>query len=246
MKKGIMLILLLLLFASAVWADDGSFVNPVYSPEFIEQQESKLLSIEKLFPRLLFTETFDTATKPQVSKPEDGYYLSERVTRAGKRERIISAYKPHEEGSGWGDAFFNRTGSYADFYMSIEGRIVERDDTGKGYLWIQYTDGDIVGKSSRSSVEVDFPVAIRKYVTRSGVREYTTIYDLSDFRNDHEFHRLEVIRLDGYTSVFIDRRFAAGFEDGFSGRFYHVFGTGLEAGGHYVTGEFDNIMLRVK
>ena len=53
-----------------------------------------------------------------------------------------------------------------------------------------------------------------------------------------------MIRLDGYTSVYIDHQFIVGFEDGFDGRFSHMYGVGLEPGGEYVTFAFDNFIIR--
>ena len=85
---------------------------------------------------------------------------------------------------------------------------------------------------------------VDKYTTTAGERDYTTFYDLTEFENDHEPHTLEMIRLDGYTSVFIDGHFIVGFEDGFAGNFYHIYGVGPHQGGKYATYAFDNFIIR--
>ena len=236
-------LLLMLLTAAAVCAD---FENPVYSPEFIAEQEQLLAGVETTFPRLLLQKTFDGTNKPDVSKPQAGVYTAARLLN-GKRERTLAVYKPLDENLGWGDSYFETTGSYADFYASIEGQLIERDDNGNGHIWFQYTDGDIVGSSSRNSATIEFPVCIKKYETEGGVRTYTTVYDLSEYNDvgTYDPHRFEIIRLNGYTSFFIDRKFITGFEDGFTGRFYQLFGAGMYAGGSYVTVQFDNFILRV-
>ena len=106
-------LLLLLLSAAAVYADD-------FSPEFIQQQESMLRSIDQYFPRLLITETFDTAAKPEVSELEDSIYGFHRITRAGKWETMISAAKPAAEMLIW-TYFFTEIGFYSDFVSCLNG-----------------------------------------------------------------------------------------------------------------------------
>lgn len=46
------------------------------------------------------------------------------------------------------------------------------------------------------------------------------------------------------TSAFIDGHFIVGFEDGFTGNFYHIYGVGLHPGGKYATYAFDNFIIR--
>ena len=57
---------------------------------------------------------------------------------------------------------------------------------------------------------------------------------------------VKIMRLDGYVRFYIDGHFITGFDDGFSGRFYQLYGAGLDKGGKYVTGSFDNFILRVR
>lgn len=240
-------LLLLTLVCSGAYAQEASsFENPEYSPDFIAQQEGMLARVEELFPRVLYQQTFDVPTKPNVSKPQDGYFLYDMITRAGKKEFMLNAYKPIVENKGWGENYFNITGSYSDFYAAIDGQLIERDDSGQGYLWFQYTDGSIVGETNRSSVTMSFPLNIVKYSPGQFDREYTTLYTLSGFDRDYQTHRFEIIRLNGYVSFFIDKHFTAGFEDSLSGRFYPSYGVGLRSDGTYVTGAFDNFMIRTQ
>ena len=225
MKKQIIIFTLSFLFMTLcvlnVSAD--AFENPVYTQEFIAQQEAMLANVNQLFPRFLFQETFDVATKPAISKPEDGYYRYEMI-RSGRYESMLATYKTVVKNQGWGETYFNTTGSYEDFYMAIDVQVLEKDDSGKGFVWFQYTNGDLVGAASRDAVEIEFPLSVQSYVTNSGDRVYTTRYELRDYKNDYDVHRLEVMRLDGYARIFIDGHFITGFEDGFSGKFYQLYG----------------------
>ena len=87
-----------------------------------------------------------------------------------------------------------------------------------------------------------FPIVI----SGREMRDEQIMADLTQYRADYDNHRFEIIRLDGYTSVFIDRRLVAGFANGFSGKFYFFWGAGLFPGGKYAGGQFDNVLIRVK
>lgn len=240
---GILLVLLTLFLIPAASGD--SFENPVYTQEFIAEQEGMLRQKDQYFPRFIFQETFDVGTKPAISKPEDGYYRYEMI-RAGKFETMLATYKDSLTRQGWGESHFNTTGSYEDFYMAIEVQMLERDDSKTGYLWFQYTDGNLVRESDRKAVTIEFPIRVSSYISDSSGRVYTTRYDLSEYKNDYQVHKIEVMRLDGYARIYIDGHFLTGFEDGFGGRFYQLYGVGLGESGKYVTGSFDNFILRVR
>ena len=247
MRRTIGVCLMLLLFVTVLTSVNGSeaFENPTYTEEYAAEQEQLLNSIETLFPRNLLVKTFDGTNKPVISKPADGYYMYSREI-FGKRERCLAAITTAPQSKGWGEHFFNTTGSFTNFYFSVEGQVIERDDSKKGYLWIQYTDGEIAGEEGRSAVTIYFPIKIDEYETVNGERIYTDLYDLSAYADDYDVHRFELLRMDGYTRVYIDRKFVTVFEDGFSGRFYHLFGAGLEEGGRYATVQFDNLNIRMQ
>lgn len=248
MKKGLILFtfLLILTAVESVFAQySGSFTNPTYSPEFIADRQSMRANRDQLFPRLLFNEMFNDKTKPSVNRLDEGYYFSE-MERAGQIEMLLSSVNAFTENHGRGQTHFNMTGSYENFYASIEARFLEMDDSNNGYLWFQYTNGNIVGESRRDSVTISFPYRVTKYSTLSGERVETTLYELNDFVSDYEVHTLELFRLNGEASIFIDGQFITSFMDGFSGRFYPIYGVGLETGGTYVAGSFDNLVIRVQ
>ena len=243
MKKGtIIFVFLLLLFMAAAAAADTE--NPVYAPEFIAQQETMLANATQVFPRLLYTYTFDIPAKPSVSKPGDGFYLSERITKLSRQEVMLSAYKPGSGIREWGTDFFSMTGSYENFYLGIDVWMIEHADETGDHFWIRYTNEDIVGEKRSAGAEIAFPLAVRKYETGAGGRSYTNYCDLSSQADYYGYNRIEMTRLNGYTSVFINGHFIAGFEDGLSGRFYQTFGAGLGPGQGYITVEFDNFVLR--
>ena len=152
MKKITGICILLLLFMTILGFTEvtEAFENPEYTPEYIAEQEQLLAGIESLFPRCLMKKTFDGTSKPSISKLSESYYMYTREIY-GKRERCLTAVTTAPENKGWGEQYFNTTGSFTDFYMAIDARIIERDDSGKGYLWIQYTDGDIAGEEGRSA-----------------------------------------------------------------------------------------------
>ena len=243
MKKGtlIFVFLLLLFTAAAAAADTG---NPVYAPEFIARQETMLANAEQTFPRLLYTYTFDIPDKPSVSKPGDGFYLSERNNKLSRQEVMLSAYKPGSGVREWGTDFFSMTGSYENFYLGVDVWMVEHADTADDYFWIRYTNEAIVGKNRSAGAEIAFPLAVRKFETGAGGRSYTNYCDLSGQADFYGYNRIEMTRLNGYTSVFMNGHFIAGFEDGLSGRFYQAFGAGLGPEQGYITVEFDNFVLR--
>ena len=245
MKKYVIFCVFLLVMtaAAAVYAQENGFVNPEYSAEYKAQQEQRLLSVEQTFPRLLLWNTYDGTEKPNTSKPIEGYYYY-KANRKGEREMMLASALPADMDKGWGEHYFNVTGSYTEFYLSIDVQIIEQDDSENGYLWIQYTDGDLVGDEARTAAEIDFPFAVRKYETGADGRHYTTYYDLSRYQGDYSPHRIEMIRQNGLTAVFIDGSFITEFADGLSGRFYKLYGVGLKTGGSYVTGHFDNYIVR--
>ena len=245
MKKIVIFCILLLMLAAAVsvYAQENGFVNPEYSPEYKAQQEQRLMTVEQTFPRLLLWNTYDGTEKPDTSTPGEGYYHY-KANRAGKREMMVASAYPAAADKGWGESYFKITGSYTEFYLSVDVQIIEQDGNGKGYAWIQYTDGDLVGDEARTAAEIDFPFSIRKYETGPNGRIYTDYYDLSAFRGDRSPHKIEMIRQNGLTSIFIDGSFITEFADGLSGRFYTLYGVGLKQGGSYVTGQFDNYIVR--
>ena len=237
-KMILFILLLLLLSAAAVYADD-------FSPEFIRQQESMLRSIDQYFPQLFQTNTFDTATEPEIEKTEYGVYTSTRTTRAEKWETIIFSNKPVTEPAGC-ITYYDGIDFFSDFYASIEGQILERDDSEKGYIVISYSDQYISGESFTSRCEIDFPIGVIREKISGEMSDGQIMADLTQYGTDYDNHRFEIIRLDGYTSIFIDRRFITGFADGFSGRFNFFWGAGLDPDGKYATGQFDNLIIRVR
>ena len=243
MKKYVLFCVFVLVLTAAVSVYAQGFVNPEYSAEYKAQQEQRLMTIEQTFPRLLLWKTYDGTEKPETSTPKEGYYHY-KANRAGKREMMLASANPAAIDKGWGEHYFSTTGSYTEFYLSADIQIIEQDESGKGYAWIQYTDGDLVGDEARTAVEIDFPFAIQKYEPGEGGRNYTIFYDLSRFRGDPSPHKIEMIRQNGMTSMFIDGSFIVEFADGLSGRFYNLYGAGLKTGGSYVTVQFDNLIVR--
>lgn len=245
MKKYVIFCIFILMLTAAVsvFAQENGLVNPEYSAEYKAQQEQRLTSVEQTFPRILLWNTYDGTEKPDTSTPGEGYYLY-KANRAGKREMMLSSANPAAIDRGWGEHYFHITGSYTEFYLSADVQIIEQDESGKGYIWIQYTDGDLVGDEARTAVEIDFPFAIRKYETGPNGRIYTEYYDLSAFRRDHSPHKIEMIRQNGVTCIFIDGSFITEFADGLGGRFYNLYGVGLKQGGSFVTGQVDNLIVR--
>ena len=249
MKKLLVLSLVVLLL-SAVFgstfaqSEEEPFENPVYTEHFIEQQNDLLNNLDTLFPRTLYNNTFDFSDSDYAQL--EGYtFLSEN--RNGWNELTVTAQRvsdTQEYSYGWN--LFPTTGSYSNFYFSVDIKLIEQDDSNKGFVFFQYTDASIVGESKRSSGDLVYPFSVEKYVTKAAGREYTTYYDLTQLGlvHDYDVHTLEMIRLDGYTSVYIDHQFIVGFEDGFDGRFSHLYGVGLKPGGEYVTFAFDNFILR--
>ena len=249
MKKLLVLSLVVLLL-SAVFgstfaqSEEEPFENPVYTEHFIEQQNDLLNNLDTLFPRTLYNNTFDYSDSDYAQL--EGYtFLSEN--RNGWNELTVTAQRvsdTKEYSYGWD--LFNTTGTYSNFYFSVDIKLIEQDDSNKGFVFFQYTNEDIVGESKRSSGEIIYPFVVDSYITKASGREYTTYYDLTQLGlvHDYDVHTLEMIRLDGYTSVYIDHQFIVGFEDGFDGRFSHLYGVGLETGGEYVTFAFDNFIIR--
>ena len=249
MKKLLVLSLVVLLL-SAVFgntfaqSEEEPFENPVYTEHFIEQQNDLLNKLDTLFPRTLLNLTFDGTDSDY--RQFDGHTFSSE-NRNGWRELTLTAQKvsdTQEYSRGWD--LFNTTGSYSNFYLSIDIKLVDQDDSNKGFVFFQYTNLDIVGESKRSTGMITYPFTVESYITKAAGREYTTYYDLTQLGlvHDYDVHTLEMIRLDGYTSVYIDHQFIVGFEDGFDGRFSHMYGVGLKPGGEYVTFAFDNFIIR--
>ena len=249
MKQSIVLFTLFLLLCTVFTAfaqDEEPFVNPTYTEEFIEEQESMLKNLDTLFPRTLVNYNYEQVGSGISDDIEqfDGFTFTS-LKKDGRNEITITA-----DDVSAGDAFnrgwqlFNTTGSYKKFYFHVDVQLVDQDESNSGWLFFQYTNGLIVGETSRAAGEIIFPDKIDTYTTTAGEREYTTFYDLTDFENDREVHTLEMIRLDGYTSAFIDGHFIVGFEDEFTGNFYHIYGVGLHEGGKFATYAFDNFIIR--
>ena len=249
MKQSVVFFVLFVLLITVFGAfaqDDEPFENPTYTAEFIEEQENMLQNLDTLFPRTLVNYNYEQVGSGISDDIEafDGFtFKSLKVN--GRNEITITADVPSETeeyNRGW--QLFNTTGSYKNFYFHVDVQLVDQDESNSGWILFQYTDGIIVGENNRKAGEIIFPDKVDKYVTTSDGREYTTFYDLVDFENDREPHKLEMIRLDGYTSVYIDGHFIVGFEDGFTGNFYHLYGVGLHPGGKFATYAFDNFIIR--
>ena len=246
MKRSLILLcvfLLLCTFTGLFAQDEEPFENPTYGEDFIAEQEAMLGNLDTLFPRTLLKETYDYDSGGTLDKFDGFTFLSKN--HGGKRELTVTAEdvsEGDEFNRGW--SLFNQAGSYENFYFRVDVRIVEQDESNSGWVWFQYSNQDLVGDANRDSGEIIFPDKIDTYETVAGERTYTTFYNLNEYENDYEEHTLEMIRLNGYTSAFIDGHFIVGFEDGFTGRFYHLYGVGLHAGGKYATYAFDNFTIR--
>lgn len=249
MKKFVFSITLFILLFTVIVAfaqEEEPFENPTYTQEFIEEQESMLSNLDTLFPRTLVNYNYEqvgSGIQDDIEQFEGFTFKS--IKTNGRNEITITADSVCDSedcNRGW--QLFNTTGSYKNFYFHIDVQLIDQDESNSGWIFFQYTNGLIVGENSRCSGEITFPDKVDKYVTTAGEREYTTFYDLKDFENDYEPHTLEMIRLDGYTSVFIDGHFIVGFEDEFTGNFYHIYGVGLHSGGQYATYAFDNFIIR--
>ena len=249
MKKFVFSITLFILLFTVIVAfaqEEEPFENPTYTQEFIEEQESMLSNLDTLFPRTLVNYNYEqvgSGIQDDIEQFEGFTFKS--IKTNGRNEITITADSVCDSedcNRGW--QLFNTTGSYKSFYFHIDVQLIDQDESNSGWIFFQYTNGLIVGENSRCSGEITFPDKVDKYVTTAGEREYTTFYDLKDFENDYEPHTLEMIRLDGYTSVFIDGHFIVGFEDEFTGNFYHIYGVGLHSGGQYATYAFDNFIIR--
>ena len=238
------LFLLLFTFIGACAQDEEPFVNPTYTDEFIAEQEAMLENLDTLFPRTLLKETYDWDSGGTLNNFDGFSFLSKN--HGGKRELTVTAVdvsEGDEFNRGWD--LFNTAGSYENFYFCVDVQLIEQDESNSGWVWFQYSNPLIVGDAYRAAGEIIFPDKIDTYTTSPAEgRQYKTYYNLTEFENDYEEHRLEMIRLNGYTSAFIDGHFIVGFEDGFTGRFYHLYGVGLHAGGKYVTYAFDNFTIR--
>ncbi len=163
--------LLLLLPAAAFSADD-------FSPEFIQQQESILRSIDQYFPRLLLKETFDIEEKPDITdSPDIGVDPYTRITRAGKYETFISAWKPVSAKQMY-DTSLNQADLYNDFYVSIDGQVLERDDSEKGFIYFGYSTV-FSEDSGNSYCEVDFPISIIRGKRFGEMRDEQIMADLT-------------------------------------------------------------------
>ena len=248
MKKFVVFTLLLVLLVNvfAVYAQDEEeeFENPTYTEEFIAEQEAMLENLDTLFPRTLLKETYDYDTGGELKQFDGFSFLSKN--QDGKRQLTVTAADVStgdEFNRGWD--LFNTVGSYENFYFRIDVQLIDQDESNSGWCWFQYSNPQLVGDANRSAGEIIFPDKIDSYTTSPAEgRVYTTYYNLDEFENDYEEHTLEMIRLNGYTSAFIDGHFIVGFEDNFSGRFYHLYGVGLHAGGEHVTYAFDNFTIR--
>ena len=248
MKKSVILISLFLLIFIVIGAsaqEEQAFENPTYTQEFVEQQESMLNNLDSLFPRTLLNYTYEEGTAISDDTEQFDGFTFKSVKKDGRNEITITADEVSETedySRGW--QLFNTTGSYKNFYFHVDIQLIDQDESNNGWIFFQYSNGVIVGENNRSSGEILYPEKIDKYITTAEGRVYTTYYDLTDYENDYEPHKLEMIRLDGYTSAFIDGHFIVGFEDEFSGNFYHVYGVGLKPGGKYATYAFDNFIIR--
>ena len=249
MKKFVFSITLFILLFTVIVAfaqEEEPFENPTYTQEFIEEQESMLSNLDTLFPRTLVNYNYEqvgSGIQDDIEQFEGFTFKS--IKTNGRNEITITADSVCDSedcNRGW--QLFNTTGSYKNFYFHIDVQLIDQDESNSGWIFFQYTNGLIVGENSRCSGEIAFPDKVDKYVTTAGEREFTTFYDLKDFENDYEPHTLEMIRLDGYTSVFIDGHFIVGFEDEFTGNFYHIYGVGLHSGGQYAAYAFDNFIIR--
>ena len=256
-KRILLFVLALLLFAAAAIAEESEdakeetpFVNPVYTDEFIAMQEKKLEMVSKLFPRTVVKNKHGKNGKKEEITEFEGFKFISRVNDQGQDEITIvgdSVATDESFNRGWG--FYRKTGAHSDFYVNIEVQFVSQEENTEGWLWFQYSDLDVpgVGNDNRRAGEMIFPQKIDKYwtVPEEG-RSYQTYYDLSsEYRYDNVKLVLEVIRLNGYTSWYIDHHFVAGFEDGFDGVFYPLYGVGLHAGGKEATFAFSDLIMLV-
>ena len=206
--------------------------------------------VSKLFPRTAIKNRRGKKGKKEEVKQFDGFRFISRVNDQDQDEITIVAddvATGDEFNRGW--SFYSSTGAHADFYVNIEVQFVSQEENTEGWLWFQYSDVDVpgVGNDNRHAGEMIFPQKIDRYWTIPGEgRFYETFYDLSsEYQYDNVRLVLEVIRLDGYTAWYIDHHFVAGFDDGFDGVFYPLYGVGLHAGGKEATFAFNDLIMLV-
>ncbi len=237
-----LLFILLFHVLGAFAQNNEPFENPTYTQEFIDEQELILENIETYFPRILINNSLKVF---QGNNMQD--FEEYRIVSGDSKEGYYLGFQgkePVKKEFGIGPNFFYSTGSYENFYIHVDVKLFRQDSSMKGFFSLQYTDSMIVGEDKRCSVEIKYPWCIEKYKTRLGERKYTTLYELKGYENDYNWHTLEMIRLNGYTSAFVDRHFIVGFEDEFDGRFSHQINVGVKAGGQLAEYDFKNLILR--
>ena len=258
--RTVLWVVLALMLFSAAFAEGGeeaketeeaAIVNPVYSEEFVEMQQKKLEMVPKLFPRKAIENKKGRTGKKEEVTQFEGFKFTSRLNDQGQDEITITSdtVSPDVEyNRGWG--FYKRTGAHSDFYVNLEVQFVSQAEDTEGWLWFQYSDLDLVGDENRHSVEFIFPRTIDRYRTvpsadpEKNERVYQTFYDLSsEYQYSNGKLVLEMIRLDGYTSCYINHKFVAGFEDGFDGAFYPLYGVGLSKGGKEATFAFNDLIM---
>ena len=246
-----------LAFSPAGSGEAAAFANPVYSAEFIALQERKLALVPELFPQTYVIDNASysgskasgNAVEEETTEHFDGFTFRSRNLDATRRElSIIADTVSTGELFNRGWDLYDATTAHSNFYQAVEVQCTKQDESAMGWFWFQYGDLQLVGDEKRHGVEIVFPLKIDAYTTtpESG-RTYTRYYDLSsDYAYDNETHILEIIRYHGYTSCYIDHHFVTGFEDGFNGYYYPMYGVGINAGGKEAVFVTDHIVKSVQ
>ena len=93
-----------------------------------------------------------------------------------------------------------------------------------GYCWISYDNGDVVGTDKASGVRLRLGDGAYAFKEIDGTDQEIFIADMSAFHSPGVWNKVDIIRLDGITYVYVDDIYQFAYQDGISEKFswkYH-------------------------
>ncbi len=223
---------------------DTSPVSLISEPgnQAVENQPIQLEQIESLFPTIILDKNNSGLENLQTNLGDGKNYTT--LFKNGIYHTIFSSPVPLTEGFSYGEYFRQNTVSISDFVFHADVTLSEVLPAGStGNCVLAYTNGKTIQDELYRSVHLFLGDESFGYSQDNG-GAYQEGIDLSAFGEIGRNYSINIIRMNGTTSIFIDGVLVEEIWDEMEGNINWWFGSYTGSGGTYTDCAFNNFEIR--
>ena len=223
---------------------DTSPVSLISEPgnQPVENQPIQLEQIESLFPTIILDRNNSGLENLQTNLGDGKNYTT--LFKNGIYHTIFSSPVPLTEGFSYGEYFRQNTASISDFAFHADVALSEVLPAGStGNCVLAYTNGKTIQDELYRSVHLFLGDESFGYSQDNG-GAYQEGSDLSAFGEIGRNYSIDIIRMNGTASIFIDGVLVEEIWDEMEGNINWWFGSYTGSGGTYTDCAFNNFEIR--